>query len=371
MYFAPLVEAFEEKNVPYINKNYLKKLPSRDYIFGPGDFIKVIVSRDLPELDTLALIDGEGTITLPKLKRVFVKDLSISELINVLNEAYEEYVNYPNIEVEVIEYRPIRVFVKGEVKYPGVEILNGSLALKDELMKKLERDKIELSNANNFAISNKNRSTGLVNGTKYFPTVFDAIRQSGGITRYADLTNIQVIRNNNISKGGGKISTFLNFEKAIINGDNTNNIRIYDQDTIVIRRNETPNDFIFKQAINSKLNPKFMDIYVSGRVRNPGKINLPITATLNDALNLAQTSVLKGPIEFIRVENDGNFVKKNIRYRKRSKRGSYNNPHLKQGDLIFVGESLFTTTSAVIDEVTSPFAGLFSAYGLYKAITDD
>ena len=39
----------------------------------------------------------------------------------------------------------------------------------------------------------------------FFPTVFDAIRSSGGITQFSDLTSIRVIRKNNLSDGGGKM----------------------------------------------------------------------------------------------------------------------------------------------------------------------
>ena len=53
-----------------------------------------------------------------------------------------------------------------------------------------------------------------------------------------------------------------------------------------------------------------------------------------------------------------------------SKRGSYRNPFLRDGDLIIVDDSIFTTTSEVITEVTSPLMGIFSSYALIQAISD-
>ena len=40
----------------------------------------------------------------------------------------------------------------------------------------------------------------------YFPTLFDAIQNSGGINEYSDLSSIKIIRKNSLSKGGGLIT---------------------------------------------------------------------------------------------------------------------------------------------------------------------
>ena len=66
------------------------------------------------------MIDGEGII-LPKLKTVYVNGLSIKELTKLLNESFKEYVKYPNVEITIKNYRPVRVFVQGEVSNPGLK----------------------------------------------------------------------------------------------------------------------------------------------------------------------------------------------------------------------------------------------------------
>ena len=71
-----------------------------------------------------------------------------------------------------------------------------------------------------------------------------------------------------------------------------------------------------------------------------------------------------------RFNNDGSIDNRKISLRRRSKKGSYTNPFMRNGDLIIVGESFFTATNQVINEITSPFVGLFSTYGLIKAISD-
>ena len=52
---------------------------------------------------------------------------------------------------------------------------------------------------------------GATNQVSYFTTLFDAIREAGGITNYSDLSNIEVKRINNISNGGGYKKTELDF----------------------------------------------------------------------------------------------------------------------------------------------------------------
>ena len=63
-----------------LNKSYLENLPLNDYILGPGDEINIIVSRDYPELETITVVDGEGTIYLPRLNRVYIAGLTLNEL---------------------------------------------------------------------------------------------------------------------------------------------------------------------------------------------------------------------------------------------------------------------------------------------------
>ena len=101
-----------------LDVEYLNQFPENDYIIGPGDTLSIVISKDL-ELFSEATIDGEGTIYLPKLKRIYVNGLSINELNSLLNKAYLKFIKYPNIETTIIRYRPIRVFVDGEVVYPG------------------------------------------------------------------------------------------------------------------------------------------------------------------------------------------------------------------------------------------------------------
>ena len=107
---------------------YIKKLPNTDfYILGPGDTLSLKVKEDeTPELNINFSIDGEGIANLKRLKRIYVKGLTISELKEILNKEYAEYVKNPNVELLMLGYRPVRVYIDGEVQEPGMYTLSGN-----------------------------------------------------------------------------------------------------------------------------------------------------------------------------------------------------------------------------------------------------
>ena len=337
-----------------LNIDYLNNLPINDYILGPGDTIRIIVSREYKELSSTTTIDGEGTIYVPRLNRIYVEGLTLNELNEILNKAFRKFVKFPAVEVQVINYRPIRVLVQGEVENPGLQTLQGSFSL-NVPQEDLDEEKIALQG----------------NPKTFFPTVFDALRESGGITRFSDLSNIKIIRRNNLSNGSGKIQTTLNFEDVLTKGDTFQNIRIYDSDVIIVSKSDTPNKVILRKAILSNLNPKFIEVFVTGRINTPGKTTVSKASVLSDAIDVAGgAKVLKGPLTFLRFNNDGSIDKRKFGFSKNATRGSYKNPYLKEGDLIVIGDSPMSSLNQIITEFTSPFVGIFSTYGLLKAIND-
>ena len=89
---------------------------------------------------------------------------------------------------------------------------------------------------------------------------------------------------------------------------------------------------------------------------------------MTDAVMLAGVQSSKGPLTFVRNNSDGSIDKRRFGYKSGAKRGSYKNPKLKDGDVILVGDSFLSISTEVIEEFTAPFFGLYSTYGLIKAI---
>ncbi len=176
-----------------LSTDYLKKTINEDYIIGPGDKLFIRVSKEYPELTTITSIDGEGTVYLPKLKRVFVDGLTIEELTKLLDEAYQEIVNFSEMEISIIQYRPIKVFLEGEVINPGIYTLDGFKLIGNN--QETNSEFLIFSENTDFDLSDFKEESN-ESSSYYFPTVYDAIRASGGITQYTDLEKIEIIRKN-------------------------------------------------------------------------------------------------------------------------------------------------------------------------------
>ncbi len=373
--------SLEESKVP--TQDYLRQYEtSNEYIIGPGDKLFIRVSEDLPEIDKMITVDGDGFAFLPRLKRIYISGLTVPELTNLLNKEYENYVFYPDVYVSIIKYRPIRVLVKGEVKSPGLHILPGSRSSLDNYETNDNENEFDIDIDND--IDSENIDSNLKNvGDEYssnfptvidafFPTLIDALRKSGGLKTNSDLSKIRIIRKNTFSNGGGRKQSninLINFQNDDLNFQN--NIRIYDGDEIIISKSTKPLINQLSLAIRSNINPKFLNIYVGGKVEFPGKITINRGATLNDALKVGGgKKVLSGKVILTRYNSDGNLERNSIRYKRLAKQGSLDNPYLENGDIIFVGKSNFNVATDILDEITRPFRSIVSVYGTYKIFND-
>ncbi len=356
---------------------YLKKEDKFNfYILGPGDVIKIKVSERTIELNNIYTINGAGYLDLKRLNKIYVSGLTVDELINLLNQEYSIYVKKPDVKLSLINYRPIKFFIDGEVENPGIHVLPGSINAN------MDSDGINYNQNNNQEISNLENTSLLYNNQAkefskqiernyYFPTLIDAIRRSGGITANADLTKIRIQRINSLSNGSGKLGTFVNLTKALNLEDGSQNIRLFDGDMIFVQYSKTPAISQISNAVKSNLNPKFIDILIGGNVDRPGKLTLSRSSVLNDAVLIsAGTKALKGPVTFIRNKNDGNIEERNFKLNPTAKRGTYKNPYLRNGDIIILNNNIFNSTSQVLDQITSPITGITRGFLFYKLLKE-
>ncbi len=316
------------------------------YILGPGDRLFINISELTSSLDSTVSVDGEGNIQLKRINKINVEGLTVEELTKILNKKYLNFIINPDVKISILNYRPINIFIKGEVENPGYH---------------------QLLYSNNLE---KDDSSGLEEKLIIFPSLVDALRKAGGITNNADLTNIQVTRINSISEGGGRISTSLNLVRTIELNDNSQNIRLMDGDILTIYKSKNNSLLQISKAIQSNLSPKYILVIVGGRVDNRGTLKLAKNTSLNQAIQFAGLKVFRGKIQFTRNNNDGSLDKRKFSYDTSAPVGSYKNPYLKNGDIVYVGKSLFNLSTEVLSEITSPFTPIVSGYGMYKIIDD-
>jgi len=91
-----------------------------DYPIGPGDVIEISVPA-MKELESRTVrVSGEGTISLPFIGTVPVKDLTEDQLSEQLRQHLDKYMYDPQVNVFVKEYRSRQAAVIGAVQKPGL-----------------------------------------------------------------------------------------------------------------------------------------------------------------------------------------------------------------------------------------------------------
>ena len=347
------------------DKQLVSKAKAEEYILGPGDAIYVEL-LGITELDISHIVGPDGNIYLSRLRALNVEGLTIKDLRILLTEKYRQYVQDPVVEITPIIYRPIRVYVDGEVQRPGSYILSNNQGENTEfetspLAKNLSGEIFR----SNFDVVRESLVKASVFPNQ-FPTLFDAIRAADGITPYSDLANVEVSRKVPIKRGGGIIKTNVNFLQMITEGDESVNIRLLDGD--VIKVNQT-SEILIKQLMKAgktNLNPKTLLVFVGGRVRTAGAIQVPQGAALNQAILVAGgAKLLRGKVEFVRFYKDGRFKRKLFSYSPNAKIDSPSNPILMAGDVIRIRDSALSAGFEVINEIATPATGIYSVYKLF------
>mgnify|MGYP001262898523 CR=1 FL=1 len=258
-------------------------------------------------------------------------------------EKYKEFIINPIIEVTISRYRPLSIYIGGEVNRPGLYKL--------EYNKKIDID------------SPKDNEVNLYK-PKNIPKLFDALQKVDGLTNKADLSSIKIVRKNSKTFGGGTIKANINLIRLIKNGDQSQNIRLFDGDYIFIPASE---NILIDQILDinrTNLNSREIQVFITGNVENPGSTILRQNSSLVEGIMAAGGKKYNtGNIQFIRLKRNGNSEKRRFGYDQLATKGSYKNPILIDGDLIILNKNLLGKTTSIISEVGTP---IINTYGLYK-----
>ena len=343
------------------------------YILGPGDGLEVELV-DLPELSGQFSIGPDGTIYLPRLRALYVEGLTVDELQAYLTEQFRTYVIDPQVYVRPIAYRPIRVYVGGEVKRPGYYTLSGNQGLVSQANQYQQQTATQSTQplvVDDFKTYQKQQLDLSRTRITVFPTIFDAVQSAQGITPYSNLSKVQVTRRQSLSNGGGRIRTQVNFLSLITEGDESQNIRLLDGDVVNVGKSPTVMREQLIEAGQTNLTPEFMQVYVTGRVKEAGPVVLPQGSSLVHAVDLAGgTEVLHGKVEFIRFTRAGEMDRRIFGLNSDAPSGDYRNPVLMAGDVIRVRDTPITKSVSVINEITTPILGVYSLYSIFDGFSN-
>ena len=166
------------------------------YTIGPHDILQITV-WDHPELtipagqfrnpaDAGQLVGEDGILYYPYVGAMQVAGMTVGELRIMLTKKLSTYIQDPQLDVRVVDYRSKRIYVVGEVKVPGVVTI-------DDVP----------------------------------PTIAEAINRSNGLTEAADKTGVKVTRGTNVFE----IDLLALYES----GEAGQNILLQDQDILYVR----------------------------------------------------------------------------------------------------------------------------------------
>ena len=351
-----LVKEEKDRSIELEYSNY-------EYVLGIGDNIYIDFT-ELNEFSNSYSIGPTGTIYLPEIGATYVEGLSIKGLNKKLKNVYSEIIIEPNFNIEILAYRPINVFTTGEFSKPGKYTISG---LNDQSYDYKNSNK----NSSNLSFDNFTK----LNKSGNFPTLFDAIRASGGITLYSDLSRVEVLRRKSKDSGGGYVKTTLNLLPELT-GTNllakSQNINLLDGDIVKIYKNDSIITDQMVKVMKSNINPNTIVIFLSGQAENRGKIYVPNGSSLNQALASAGGKKLfSGKIEFIRFSNNESVERHIFNYNSNSKPGQKTNPILRDGDIVNVQRSLIGYSTDAISTITRPALGILSLYNIVDVLSDD
>jgi polysaccharide export outer membrane protein len=224
------VNAMNERLI--MNTLSSRKASSRDYKIGPQDLLEITVF-EVEKLNKTVRVTSQGNINLPLLGILRVKGLTAEELEKEIRSLLaEKYIQDPQVNVFIKEFRNQMISIMGAVMKPGVYDFTGQ------------------------------------------KTVLDLLAMAGGLRDDAGRL-LFVIRPPNPEMSGKnegsndqKPTTFIvGLEELLIKGDPTMNLLLVHGDVVNV--------------------PTAGKVFVGGEVRNPGGYPLTRRMTVSQAITVA------------------------------------------------------------------------------------
>lgn len=97
-----------------------------EYVLYPNDEIEVAIPT-APELTRTLKVGPDGRISLPLIGQVMAADRTLAELEQDVSAGYASQLVRPIVEITLRQAGPIRVWVDGEVRTPGVYEMVGDI----------------------------------------------------------------------------------------------------------------------------------------------------------------------------------------------------------------------------------------------------
>ena len=320
------------------------------YRLGPGDKIKMAVFR-MEGYETVAEVLSDGTLNLPRLGSVPVWGLSLDEARRRISSGYATILRRPIVYLDLVEARPVRVAVSGEVQRPGLySIGKGGSNL--------------LSGSGSGSSPNPPMQTGGA------PTLLDAIQRAGGLTANGDLRRLTVQRPS--GGPGSTVRTYqFDFLKVLSGSGPVTNPLLYDGDSITIPRTENLSEAELLAIASSTFAPDTISVNVVGEVIKPGTHNVKANSPLSGALLTAGGLTRRAngqAVRLLRLTPTGAIKQATISFNPAAPLGSVQNPPLQQGDVIVVDRHGWAKTTDGLSDALAPIGPVINAGSLFRLL---
>lgn len=306
------------------------------YTLGAGDLIQIDIFN-IPEFSGPengaheVLIDG--TLSLPFVGSVDVQGLTLEQAQRQLTAVYSRLLTQPpQLTVTLMSPRPVRVAIAGEVNRPGT-----------------------------YATEIASEDT-----SRKWPTLTQVIQEAGGITQQANVKAVEVRRP---QRGGPDAVLTVSLWELIRTGNLSQDASLRDGDTIVIPTADSPSPEEQVRISSANFSPEQIPVQVVGEVPQPGTVNLPANATLNQAVlaaggfkgGRARTS----SVELVRLNPDGSVDRRVIAVDLSVAANSDNNPILRPNDVIIVDRSAIATAGDALGTFLNPITAITAIFRIF------
>jgi polysaccharide biosynthesis/export protein len=288
--------------VPFSQTPQSRPVDPVNYYIGPGDEIAITVVG-YPEYTGNRSVLSDGTINLPLIGDVMAGDRTPTQLQNQLSDRLNAVLVNPAISVTVSSQRPVTVNIGGAVQRPGPVQLR-SLRATSETASVISLQR---------------------------PTVTAALLEAGGITREADLSQVQLRR---YSPDLRLPPVTLNLWDAIGGTRPGRDLTLQDGDVLFVPKLADPSSVDGQLMAQSSFAPRTVRVKVVGEVVRPGEVAVPPDGTLSSAIAIAggpTTAARMKEVRFVRRLADGRVEEQKLDLNQLS-----DQIQIQDGDVIYV-----------------------------------
>ena len=290
------------------------------YTLGPGDALEIQLFNILSASETTAknsnnefLVLMDGTVNLPLVGSIKVQGLTLTEAKEQILQQYHQYAKHPFLTLRLVNPRPLKIAVFGEVYRPG----SHTLPIETE---------------------------------QSLPSVTQALKIAGGITALADVRNIEIRR----QVGAQEEVLSVNLWDLLQGGQLSQDMLLRNGDSIFIPTAKALDPEESQKLGQASFTRDAIQVYVVGEVVEPGLQEVPPNTPLNQAL-LASGGFLrsarKGSVELVRLNANGTAERRKIRVDFSQGVNEETNPALRNGDAIVVKRSGIANFSDTLGDV--------------------